>query len=318
MRSLTLLILIVRLLFSATWSGAAELTAVEVMKNIQALGPGVVIETLWKSGENYPNDWDRVVEKIATGENDWLEVAKALKPASDAGASEDLNGALAVALVKRPVEVLFLAQMGPFSVKDVCFCPYVDETPDDAVTADTFLADVDRALIGMKIPADNPRLGNVRRNCLERLRGIKRGDYRRGWEERPPPNEWRAVLDRDEEFQALLNSIKTGTEDALKDFRAMQPVTDPMKNGYLERAVALALPSNPLGVLSMVADGYVGIASVCRSPFDERGSSLKHLYGSEGALKRAVFPGGDPILTTIRRNCLVEIRTSLKSFEKNR
>lgn len=318
MRSLILLILIVLFLFSATRGGAAELTAVEVLKNIQVLGPGVVIETLWKSGENYPNDWDRVVEKIATGANDWLEVAKALKPASDAGASEDLNGALAMALVKRPVEVLFLAQMGPFSVKDVCFCPYMDETPDDTVTADSFLADVDRTLIGMKIPADNPRLGNVRRNCLERIRGIKRGDYRRSWEQRPPPNEWRAVLDRDKEFQALLNSVKAGTEDALKDFRAMQPVTDPMKNGYLERAVALALPSNPLGVLSMVADGYVGIASVCRSPFDERESSLKHLYMSERALKRAVFPGDDPILTTIRRNCLVEIRTSVKSFEKNR
>jgi len=48
----------------------------------------------------------QLLSLIETGNNSWLRVASMLKPAADAGASEGLNGALSIALVKRPQEVL--------------------------------------------------------------------------------------------------------------------------------------------------------------------------------------------------------------------
>jgi hypothetical protein len=164
------LFLLFIVLFSAT-APAKELTPSGILAEISDLGPRAVIDILWNSDENHPNDWDRMMEKIGSGESRWLEVAQLLKPASDAGSSEDLNGALAVALLKNPGDVLAMAQVGPFAVNDVCTCPYVVETPEEEEIADTYLNSAEKALAEMTVPVNNPSLDTVRNNCLAIIRG---------------------------------------------------------------------------------------------------------------------------------------------------
>lgn len=288
------------------------------MSDIKAVGPRAVIEKLWNSDENHPNDWDRVIEMIESGERNWLEVAKALKPASDAGASQDLNGAMAVALLKNSPDVLTMAQQGPFTVDGICTCPYVVETSDEEIAANSYLKEAEKTLTAMNPPVDNPGLDLVRRNCLAIIQGIRRGDFKRSWEERSSPDELRPELERDPEFQTLLKSIEAGADESLSAFQEMHPVTDPMKKGYLERAVARALPNNPLGVLSLVEKGYIGVSVVCASPYLERELAMQHLNRSEKSLKECAVPRSDELLATVREICLNQIQSSIKSIQEHR
>jgi hypothetical protein len=49
-----------------------------------------------------------IFDRIMTGDSAWLDIARRLKPSSDAGSSEELNTALAFALTKSPERVLEL------------------------------------------------------------------------------------------------------------------------------------------------------------------------------------------------------------------
>lgn len=187
MRKIIIPVLFLCFLFLTTAAPAMELTPASIMVELRQIGPGAVIDELWNSSEDHPNEWDGIIERIGTGEKDWLEVAKLLKPASDAGSAEDLNGALAAALLKNPIDVLTMVQKGPFDISDVCSCPYVVETPDEEAVADKYLKEAERALIAMKTPIDNPRLNTVRSNCLAMIQGIIRDDNKRSREERPSP-----------------------------------------------------------------------------------------------------------------------------------
>lgn len=317
MRNIIISYLLIYFSCLITPASATELTAAGFMTGIKAVGPRAVIERLWNSDENHPNDWDRLIDKIESGEKGWLDVAKALKPASDAGASEDLSGAVAVALLKNPIDVLTMAQQGPFTVDNVCTCPYVVETPDGQKVADNYLNEAEKALVAMKPPADNPELNTVRRNCLAIIQGMRRGEFKRSWEERSSPDERRSALEQDPEFQSLLNSIEAGTDESLDTFKEMHPITDPMKKGYLERAVARALPNNPHGVLTLVEKGYIGVPVACAAPYLDSQLAMQHLNRSEKALKECSAPRTDKALATIREICLNQIQSSMKSIQKH-
>jgi hypothetical protein len=69
--------------------------------------------------------WHRVISRIDTGEKGWLEVADKLLKATDAGDTEDLRIALAVALTHNPEGVLRMT--GPdLPLDQVCTVPFIE------------------------------------------------------------------------------------------------------------------------------------------------------------------------------------------------
>ncbi|MGE4482113.1 hypothetical protein [Acidocella sp.] len=78
------------------------------------------------------DQWTDVLNQISTGNNEWLEVAAALRPGTDAGTGEDLTGALAYALLKNPQGVLPLTG-GDIPLDAVCGVPLIE--PTDAQVA---------------------------------------------------------------------------------------------------------------------------------------------------------------------------------------
>lgn len=312
MRQSATVLVLVCLIFFATTAHAEDMTSGDLLGEIASIGPRAVIEKMWNSSETHPNEWDRMVGKIETGDKGWLQVASSLKLAADAGASEDLNGALAVALLKNPDDVLTLVQEGPFMVSDVCICPYIGETREDEVVANKYLYEADKVLVGLKVPSDNPHLEKVRQNCLAIMRSSK-ADGREAVDEWGQSiDERKAALARDSKFQAFLRRLETGDEAALADFNKMQPIVDPVKRGYVYRAMARALPDNPLGVLLLVEDGYIGLAAICRPPYEEKGAVSEYLRRSESALSDASLSSGNPRIEMIRNNCLKSIRSYMK------
>jgi len=300
------------LICSVTTALAGEMTSGEIQGEIARIGLRGVIEKLWNSSETHPNEWDRIIGKIETGDKEWLQVASSLKVAADAGGSEDLNGALALALLKNPVDVLTLVQQGSFVISDVCTCPYIGETREDEVVAYNYLYEADKVLVGVKVPQDNPHLEKIRQNCLAIMRSNTADSRGAVSEGEQSIDERKAAFARDSRFQAFLHRLETGDEAALADFSKMQPIVDPVKRGYVYRALARALPDNPLGVLLLVEDGFIGLAAICRPPDEEIEAVSEYLHRSERALSDASLPLGNPRIEIIRDNCLKSIQSYMK------
>jgi hypothetical protein len=70
--------------------------------------------------------WQAVLRGVNSGQREWLRVAEALRPALDAGASEDLTASLAEALSRAPSALLSMAgtdiegRRCPFTLPEVC------------------------------------------------------------------------------------------------------------------------------------------------------------------------------------------------------
>ena len=82
---------------------------------IGARGPKAVMRDLY----DHPADWDYVMQQIQSGGDEWLHVAVALHPGSDAGSSEMLGEAVGVALIQAPESVLRLT-IPAFALEVVC------------------------------------------------------------------------------------------------------------------------------------------------------------------------------------------------------
>jgi hypothetical protein len=89
-------------------------TAREVLSQINARGPRAVLDDLW----GRPG-WDDLLTKVETGQEGWLKVATAIRPATDAGASEMLTLAVAAALYRNPRSTLKLGAPA-FGVEAIC------------------------------------------------------------------------------------------------------------------------------------------------------------------------------------------------------
>ena len=131
----------------------------DLVLQIKRDGPQVVMSRLWER----PEVWDVVLEHVASGAQEWLEVAALLHPATDAGSAEMLHEALADALEKEPERVLRMIGQ-PFDSDFVCFLsiePY--DTAREAIRA------LDRRIqrvAGVK----HPELAAVRDGCVASLR----------------------------------------------------------------------------------------------------------------------------------------------------
>jgi hypothetical protein len=116
------------------------------------------------------------VNAIATGKQEWLEVAKLLKVESDAAVSEDLFFALSLALIKNPTGVLSLINALPretqpddFLIDWICRDPYLEDAADLA-TEEKFLKDAEKALVNLHDPTHDKELEALRWQCLASIR----------------------------------------------------------------------------------------------------------------------------------------------------
>ncbi|MGO4261692.1 hypothetical protein [Lysobacter sp. TAB13] len=74
----------------------------DVQSMVRTRGAPAAVRAIWSS----PHDIKRFLDGVGSGDSRWIDAAQAVAPAVDAGASEELNDALAKALVAKPYQVL--------------------------------------------------------------------------------------------------------------------------------------------------------------------------------------------------------------------
>ena len=99
-----------------TAHSTATRRAAAVLGDIKSRGARAVVDSLWADDGH----WDTVMINVAGGTAEWLDVAAALHPGTDAGASETLDEAIFLALKPAPVAVLRLLKDGVFDTNFVC------------------------------------------------------------------------------------------------------------------------------------------------------------------------------------------------------
>lgn len=136
---------------------APETLVAEVKRD----GPRAVVSRLWADGKLF----EAVLRRIESGDGEWLDVARQLKPGTDGGESESLDYAVALALPRAPSHVLPLIGAG-FQVGSICTAPHI-EAPLSVVMG--HLRAVEKALSTFK----TSKYASVRVECLERVRGLR-------------------------------------------------------------------------------------------------------------------------------------------------
>ena len=107
MRNMTVFLLVLALASQAAVA-ADRPSAQAVLNRVANEGERKVLWDLWQ----HEREFGQVTSGIESGDPAWLEVAAALKPFSDAGASLSINYAVARALPKAPERVLALTTQG--------------------------------------------------------------------------------------------------------------------------------------------------------------------------------------------------------------
>jgi hypothetical protein len=109
----------------SAYAADRRVTASSVMTLVQQKGASGALDMLFGSAQ-----WDSVLDGIAGGGAGWLRVAAALRPVSDAGASEDLHQAISEALGTNAPGVLRLVKDGAVAAEDACLLyGFMTQTP---------------------------------------------------------------------------------------------------------------------------------------------------------------------------------------------
>jgi hypothetical protein len=119
-----------------------------------------------------PERWPAIVDGISRGERGWLEIAALLRPASDAGASEDLDQAMAEALRRVPRSVLPLLTAAQFEPEAVCG-NYEALHRQGADTSKPALLKWLREQESAVREVQEPQLRKVQDQCLRRIRAAR-------------------------------------------------------------------------------------------------------------------------------------------------
>jgi hypothetical protein len=137
-----------------------SLHASGILTDVRTRGAKAVVASLWSDGGR----WNQVMANIGRGRPEWLEVAVALQPGTDAGAAETLDEAVFFALGAAPVAVLKLLKEGRFQTKFVCS----SNVEEDYTTSESqgFIRERIKVLSGL---ADARTLA-TRDQCLAGLR----------------------------------------------------------------------------------------------------------------------------------------------------
>jgi hypothetical protein len=147
---------------------AISLSPKAIIENIEHNGAKAVVDKL-ASGK-HPRQWEKVLQKIETGNSHWLAVAKALSEGTDAGTSTDMIVTLARALPRNPSGVLLLVDGKPdaktyFSIEELCSAPFIE--PEDAY--------LNRYLIQTQLSLKklhNRKVEMRRKECLARIEQV--------------------------------------------------------------------------------------------------------------------------------------------------
>jgi hypothetical protein len=131
-----------------------------LLTDIELHGANSVVKKLWVTDRA----WDDVMAAIANGKKDWLDVAVALRPGTDGGASETLDEAMFLALQSAPIAVLKRLDGNPFDTDFVCSSNIGTDYP--AQKSIRFVRDRIKVLSG----ASDAQLQAVRTHCLKNLR----------------------------------------------------------------------------------------------------------------------------------------------------
>jgi hypothetical protein len=140
----------------AIWAAeSAEEESGKLLADVSSRGASKIVEELYAPGGR----WPEVMAKISGGSADWLKVAVALHPGTDAGASEELDQAMFLALGVAPEAVLRLLEQHEFSVEYVCSSNISVDYPVDQSTQ--FVNDRLKALDRVK----EASLSNIKGQC---------------------------------------------------------------------------------------------------------------------------------------------------------
>ncbi|MEA5114558.1 MAG: hypothetical protein VB050_11085 [Geobacteraceae bacterium] len=166
-------------------ASAQEPDAEHLAKEIKSKGAREVIAELMS--DDQWTEFEKVCDKIETGNREWLEVARLLAPGSDAAAAESLTMSVARALPKSPREVLALIALSEhdhgkeFTIDNICVSPYIENEPGveerHLLTTSNVLESTDTS--------NDPHLNCLRLKCLENIRGIIDNAKKHGiWKEK--------------------------------------------------------------------------------------------------------------------------------------
>lgn len=150
------------LLFAGQQAAAdSSPTPARIAASIERRGAEATIAVLAKDEQ-----WDRVADRMASGDARWIALAPKLAPGSDAGSAEDLGISLAFSLPKNPSAVL--AALDPanghvIGVERVCGMPFIEDTVKDRPA---YKRRALRAVAAVLAPA----LAQPRAACLRKLR----------------------------------------------------------------------------------------------------------------------------------------------------
>ena len=144
---------------------SAPKTPTEIISATKTYGAHYVVAQLFDS-----DAWVRVVYPgISSGDSEWLKVAKELYPATDAGASEEMDDALSLALLKRPYAALPILKELWWHGSDTCYFEWDSEFPN--MTVREYATRLEKAL--EKSP--NKEIVELRKSCLEGLEKTRQG-----------------------------------------------------------------------------------------------------------------------------------------------
>jgi len=130
-----------------------------ILEEVKKRGAKEVINDLWSDEEKEEDSIIYFVsKKIESGEPKWLEVARVLRPASDAGSGEDLLIMVARALPNAPALVLNMIG-NSFPLRDICTLPFIEGEPE---IEKAYLNKTENALKSLQ----EPELEGVRWDCL--------------------------------------------------------------------------------------------------------------------------------------------------------
>ena len=144
-------------------ASAALLSPEAIDRDIEQHGARAVVHRLLANG-----DYERVMDRIDTGDARYVALALKLAPGADAGAAEELPIALAFALPRNPRAVLAVLGPNGFPVEDVCSAPFIEDTVKDIPG---YIRRAERAVSAV----DDPKLAKTRDACLTQLSQAQRG-----------------------------------------------------------------------------------------------------------------------------------------------
>lgn len=138
-----------------------------IIHEIKSRGANAVVSELYSD----LNVWHSILQKIATGNQSWLEVAVALRAGSDAGASEMLTLAVGEALQNNPKHVFTIAAKA-FELRNICSGPDVDDERYNSY--ELSMKEIDRRIEKIKVVKDRS-MEKISKECIQYLEASKKG-----------------------------------------------------------------------------------------------------------------------------------------------